>query len=231
MSTKISIFLISFAAVGCADPAARFGEFTDRVVDGSVNTIDASPLDEIPDISGDFLLAADPAPFPGSYFRFKATAAMTRTGDDVAVQLDFQPLHRMTGEPVGDAIPATPRMAAVSTTGEFEVRVMGVVPGEGNAISGTPVTIDLMVMATIRTEDYFCGLLNGGVVAPLTLDLNGSTFGAIRVPDGTDIIDLTPVPNCVDLDPADAGVPDAMPPDAMPANDAAVGDAAAADAS
>lgn len=230
MSTRFSIFLISFAAIGCADPGARFGEFTDRVIDGSVTTIDASPLDEIPDITGDFLLAADPAPFPGSFFRFQATSTMTRTGDDVTVQLDFQPLDRMTGEPVGDAIPATPRMAPVSTTGEFEVRVMGVVPGEGNAISGTPVTIDLMVMATIRTEDYFCGLLNGGVVAPLTLDLNGSTFGAIRIPDGADVNDLTPIPNCIDLDPPDAGVPDAMPADAIPL-DAAIDDAAVADAS
>lgn len=202
--------------IGCADPGARFGEFQDRVIDGSVSTIDASELDEIPDVTGVFLLAADPAPFPGSLLRFKATSTLTKSADSVTIQLDFQPLDRMTGEPVGDLILTTPRTAEVSTTGEFQVRAQGVVPGPANAISGTPATIDLMVMGTIRNEDYLCGILNGAVVAPLQLDLDGSTFGAIRIPDGVAVNDLTPIGKCIDLDAPDAGVPDAMPPDALP---------------
>jgi hypothetical protein len=215
--------------IGCADPGARFGEFQDRVIDGSVTTIDASELDEIPDVTGVFLLGADPAPFPGSVLRFKATTTLTKTAESVTIQLDIQPLHRMTGEPVGDPILMTPRQAAVSITGEFEARAQGVVPGEANAISGTPATLDLMMSGIIRNNDYDCGILNGAVVAPLQLDLDGSTFGSIRIPEGASINDLTPIAKCIDLDAPDAGVPDAMPPDATPP-DATPPDADVADA-
>jgi hypothetical protein len=93
-----------------------------------------------------------------------------------------------------------------------------------------------VVTGIIRSADLYCGTINGDVTEPFTLNLDGSTFAAVRIPDGMSVEDVTPVLACPVNAPVDAGVADASAPadaamaDAPGAADAGTPDATTADA-
>lgn len=186
----------------------------------------------VPDISGRFLFAVDPSAAPGTPFLFLATNMQTPLVEGAEVTMSLQPLAAgMSITEVGAALLPMNNPVPVTMTGEFTANVVGDVPGPANPVSGTMVTFDLRVMGIIRSEDLYCGIVDGNVTDPFTLNLDGSTFAAVRVPDNTALEDVEILMACPAGGGPDAGVPDAMPvvPDAG-ASDAGPSDAQASDA-
>ena len=246
---------LACALCACVDPAGRFDDFKERVYDAEVvESIDASELDEIPDVTGTFLFSLAPYLDPDQPFQFIADVTLTAGDDGAALDLSVQPLHvegRAPPEddltPVGDPLAATG--VEVQTTGEFEAvfaalpdpedpedcmpppDAPAILPGEANGLSGSRLEVAVSMRGEIRSENLFCGEAVGYVLNLGCLDLStspGSTFAAIRVDDGTIGTDLPdPVTACPDpVDEPDAGIPDAGTADAGTADAGAVDDAA-----
>lgn len=217
---------------GCSNPRGGFDDFGNRVIDANTDHPDAPMLLDIPDVTGEFLWAMDPSPQPGSLFFYQATLTLTKGTDSTTLMISLQPLDFMTLQPVGDPSVPDPNPVEVSqTTGEFVAPVTGDVPGSANSIAGIPITASTTFDGVIRTKDFLCGGLNGAVTAPISIDLDGSTFAAVRIPDGMTAADVTPIANCDDFNPdVDAGVPDGGTPDAGSTPDASTADAASPDA-
>ena len=81
-------------------------------------------------------------------------------------------------------------------TGEFAGTINGILPGEANPVSGSELTVEIEMAGILRSIGFFCGTVEGSVVAPFSLALNGSTFGSVRIPEETAMIDVTPVGSC-----------------------------------
>jgi hypothetical protein len=208
------------------DPDKSYDDFLDRIADASMRP-DAPILAQIPDITGRFLVGMAGSPQPDTPFHFISVNVMTDNGDGTAtLQMTLTPLTIAERTLVGDpyAFPAT----QVSMTGEFVGEVTkAVIPAPADPILGADLTIEpFTATGTIVSEDVFCGDAAGWLTSPLSRDLAGSTFGAIRVSE-TAIGDELPTvePRCPTGNP-DAGVPDA----AVPSPDANVADANVADA-
>jgi hypothetical protein len=137
-----------------------------------------SPPD--PDISGEALVALHPAAIPEPYLvYFRATYAM-RAGPNGTAQIDatLQPLSYETFEPVGEPFVSTDLL--VDAHDGFALDLDGILPGAANPITGTDVTLDANLHATVRTADFACGTVLGTAGV---LPLDGSTFGSVRIPD------------------------------------------------
>lgn len=212
--------------MACADPGARLGDFEKRVVDANTDTVDAEVLTSIPDVSGDFLLALNPSAFPGSLFKFRANVELIDgTTDEPKIRLQLFPLDARNNVEIGEAIATDPEIMPVSMTGEFTGAVRAETPGKTNPVSGTALTVDMTLRGIIRNADHFCGAADGQVVAPFTLDMNGSSFGAVRIPVDGSANDVEPAGSCLaspddsDAGPSDAGTADAGVGDGGSGND------------
>lgn len=152
-------------------------------------TFDADPGDDvargdIPDISGEFLLAIDPVPIAaGTLFQYIATAELGQVDGTATLSLSLQPLNASTREPVG--MPLVSGSVAVSATGNFSAPIQGQIDGAANPITGEALTFDAWLDGEIRSVDSFCGDVTGALTAPIGLSLDGSTFGTIRITPGT----------------------------------------------
>jgi hypothetical protein len=207
-----SALCLAFTAA-CATPDERLNDFNDRVIDANTDRVDAEVLTTIPDVSGRFLFALDPAPTPGSYFPFLATVELIDgTTDEPKISVVLQPLTVNGRDEVGDPINTVTSPVPVALTGEFTLEYDdALIPAQTNASSGTEIMADMVLDGIIRSEDEFCGLANGMVVSPFTLSLNNSTFGTVRLADGQSPADVEISGRCPADSTPDAGVPDAMP--------------------
>ncbi len=201
LSTLVSLLgaLVLSLSAGCVDPSSRFDEFSNRVVDAAVVEIpDAPVLADIPDITGSFLVTAEPSSNPGSYMYFQATNVLTKDegAGTTTLHADFQPLTFTDLTPVGDPLTISPEQAPVAPTGEFEMQITGSVPGSANPVGGIDIVIELDGYFRIVDEDTYCGYLMGGVTAPLQVNLDNSTVGGVRIPDGSTPADVDPLWNC-----------------------------------
>ena len=203
MSSRIrlgcALFAVTLSALGaCVSPADRFDEFAERVVDAQANTIDGSG--GLFEIDGEFLLALVPSFAVNNTLRFIVTADITIEGDSGTLDLEIQPIKvdrcepaGNGGEPVGDPLETTG--VAVSEVGGFEITHDGaMVTAEANDVTCGDIVADLVLIGQIRSADMFCGDVTGRVTAPLPNDLEGSTFGAIRIEPGTTGDDDLPEP-------------------------------------
>lgn len=218
--------------IGCADPRGRLDDFAGRVTDANTNRVDAEVLTSIPDITGNHLFALSASAFPAQLYKFRAEVTLIDgTGDEPKISFTLHPLDARNNVEIDAPISHDPDPIDVSpTTGEWEAHIVAVIPDKANPVSGSEVTVDMTLFGVIRSRDHFCGTADGDVVDPFTLNLDGSTFGAVRIPDGSGPGDVEPTGVCLTLpDDPDAGVPDAGAPDAG-TPDAGAPDAGAPDA-
>lgn len=193
--------------VACVDARNRFEAFDDRVVKVDADTTDSPMVDQIPNIDGVWLVAVNPSVAPGSYVQIAVTWDVTSNGATGELDGSYQPLttfglppDSQGRTPVGAAIIAND--AAVDNTATFTARLVGILPGPANPVSGNEFDIDIMLTGTIRSETFVCGTV-AGMVGPL--NVAGSTFAAIPMAD--------PIPAPVAMCPPtgmDAGI-DAAP--------------------
>ena len=215
MSSRNSLGCCALAAlallVGCVDPAKRFDEYNERLIDADTNRVDGSG--GLFEIDGEFLLAIVPNFAPNNTLRFIITVDIEITGSTGLADLSFQPLKAEQcqpegngGTPVGDAI--VHEDAEVNDSGAFEMTAENaMVDGQANDVSCGPIRADLTLLGQIRSDDIFCGDITGMVYEPIPTTLEGSTFGAIRVEPGTvgDANLPEPLKACPSSDPVDAG--------------------------
>jgi hypothetical protein len=242
--TLAAMLLGSLSLVGCVDTHGALEEFTGRVVDASEAVpIDAPPLDVLPDVTGQFLLGLSPAFAPEAVVRFIVDAELTMNDDDETgtLTMSLQPItvpedpeDPPGGNPIGPPLIADGVVEGtdaggvpiiVGANGLFQAAIGGEVDGDANPASGSDLVFTAIMYGQLRTEDIWCGAVDGQVTQPAMLPIDGSTFGAIRIVPGTIGDDNLPAVTItcpagpsgdagVDGGPDDAGVGDAPPADA-----------------
>ena len=180
---------LAVALGACVDAHQRFDDFTERVVDAQANQIDGSG--GLFEIDGEFLLAIVPSIDVNSTLRFAVTSEITIDGTSGTLSLSFQPLAvdecptppGNGGTEVGDPIVASD--LAVDEGGAFELTTDGVMlPAKANDVTCSDIVANLTLNGLIKSENLFCGDVSGQVVTTGS-NLEGSTFGAIRIEPGT----------------------------------------------
>ena len=188
--------------VACVDAEQRFNEFDERVPDaGIIDEPDAEPFDIVPNITGQFLVALSPVIAPDARILYIANIDMTPTTTGAVIDIEgLVALDRDTFDPVPETDPLVSMDNLVSIAGQFEAPIRGAVPGRANPLSGQPLVIDVVLLGSIVDQDLWCGIANGQETS-LNIDLDGSTFGAVRIAEGTTGLDLPdPLAACPDPD-------------------------------
>ncbi len=126
------------------------------------------------DVSGRFWMSVGIA---GSTLELNLIADLNYFESDSGAAVDGA--LRSTTSPDGSTALAV-FTAPVDENGVFEVTVIGLT---ADSTLG-PVSADVALRAVILDEDTFCGVADGTVRSPLTLPLEGTTFGVVRLPDG-----------------------------------------------
>lgn len=206
---SLLMFATALLLAGCPDPEERFDEFTDRTKDqrqGGGGT--GGPSGNIADINGRFLMGIDTVIGPGKILEFDTETIINfPCTDNCVLTLNVQPVVPtnparsgcdVRGTPVGPVItvenvPVNPDGSFVADFGQQNV------PGCANPISGSDITANLVLAGQIVNADLYCGTVSGTVFRPLTAPLAGSSFAAIRVPEGD------PLPAIVGECPAQTG--------------------------
>jgi hypothetical protein len=184
--------------IGCVDPGKSFDDFNDRV-----GTVDASTTDRPPssiyNVSGTFLVAVHAAfetsNDPAMYMQMLASWTLTETGTTATLDASYTMLcTNAVCSPMRAMIPpAFPYTSTVAADGTFEATITGTLPGGANPITGNPQPMTGVLHGFMVNADTVCGSVTGEVAG---LDLQGSTFGAIRVTDTTPDTLPAPVANC-----------------------------------
>jgi hypothetical protein len=187
-------------ALGCVDPSERYDDFLERTA--AIREMDSSvvvPGDRF-DWSGRYLLALSTSLSPTKPLLFALDAELS---DDLAtIDLTFQPLTTDDDdEPrvaIGDAIDVAD--VPYASDGTFSADLGEVtVPGRANPITGSDIIATVQLMASTQAGDsgtggVVCGQVTGMVSVPLSIDLAGSTFGAVLADEPQDIEPLLGCP-------------------------------------
>ena len=199
MLKELSTVVACAALVGCVDARKSFNDFEDHVVDANTSMPDNPILSSIPDATGHFLMAVHVAAAPSAP-PITLVADLTVTDDGhgnvtlsyVGSALDATSHQLATDPPAGPQFSAT--NMPVGNDGSFSAALMGTLPGDANPVAaGTPVDANAVLHGTIISKDLVCGTLTGTAL----VDLSGSTWASIRIPDGQIGADLpTPVTAC-----------------------------------
>jgi hypothetical protein len=180
---------VLLAAPACPDPDARYEDFIERTAD--VRGRDAGPIEggQRFDFSGSYLLALSTTLSPDQPILFGCEVSVA--ADLATLDLSIQALTTDDAdaprEPTGEPIMAN--AITYEEDGSFSVDFGEVrVPPDANPISGAEIVADVGIDATVfemtaELPNFFCGGARGMVSAPLMLDLEGSTFGAVETDD------------------------------------------------
>ena len=201
---------------GCGpDPQGKFDEFTEQTKEGSSTgdpgTTTGATSDEPTggtgattggppafDISGDFLLAVSTTVDRSKPLQFIATNTVTDVGGKMMLDTCLQPLSLMPGkvtvprEPIGDPL-CFKGLEIVD--GEFTLDAgVVMVTGMANPITGGDIVASLIMSGSLKSDDLYCGTVDGDVMQPLETSIAGSSFAAVR------LADKTVLPNPVTID-------------------------------
>lgn len=189
------ITLLAFSA-GCPSPDAEgkyelFNDETEEARDRPEPKLDLPPVGVFPDVAGVYLVAIETSIAPGLPLQFVTTVTGeidSVTGDGM-VNLSFQPLSLDQGsmtdprEEVGDPIV----IDAAVTGGSFTVPFGETgVTGAANPITGSDIEANLTLEGSVRSENAWCGFVEGDVTSPIQAPLDGSTFAALRLADASE---------------------------------------------
>lgn len=177
------------ALSGCPDVEGKYDRFLDATADEreEYQNMDPGQSGGFANIEGDFILALSSSVAPSLPLQFIATVTFEALDDGTGtLDLDLQPLSltpQSTNEPrlpVGEVLEY--RDVEVNEDGTFAIDLGEVtVVGEANPISGSEIIATLNLEASTLSEDLWCGSVTGMIFAPLTFDLQGSTFASVRL--------------------------------------------------
>lgn len=196
-----TLLALLLTAAGCPDPQARYDAFLERTAD--MRNPDAGMImpGERFDFSGQYLAALAITIDPGKPILLGCDARVA--SDLSSVDLTFQPLSSDSDpqprEPVGESFGASE--VPYTEEGTFKAELGEVtVPGRANPISGSDIVAEVTLEASARhgsgeDPDLFCGQVSGMVRVPITLDLAGSTLGAVAAESFSGVEPLTRCPS------------------------------------
>ena len=162
---------------------------------------DAPTVDQLPNIDGEWLLAVEVQISPGQFVQMRVTWDLTANGATGTLDGTYRALKTQGISPdspdrvvVGDPFVADD--VAVDNTASFSAHLGGTpgncdatqgallhcLNGMANPVTGSAYPVDIMVRGTLKSADLVCGTLSG-TVGPL--DVNGWTFGAVRINGAT----------------------------------------------
>ncbi len=179
------------ALTGCPSPdtTGRFEGFVDETQEerDEAATVKMDVGGSLADVTGTFHFSLTPTPVSATTpFQFIAeTTFMANADGGGELVFSLQPLSLDVGststprEFVGEVITVTTQ---VDAGGAF-MEDLGEVTLEGaaNPITGSNILATLQLTGAIQDEDVYCGIVNGMVTMPISLDLSGSTFAAVRI--------------------------------------------------
>ncbi len=173
----------------CVDPEERYDDFNERTASMRGRDSGMGESTERFDWSGRYLLALSTVLAPDQPLLFAVDAEVA--SDLTLVDLRFQALTtNMDSEqrtPVGE--PFSVEDVTYSEEGTFEADLGQVtVPGRANPITGSDIVAQVQLRASAyegaaELPQHFCGDASGMVSQPVSLDLTGSTFGAVLTED------------------------------------------------
>jgi hypothetical protein len=178
--------LPSLAVAACVDVEGDFDRFAKATDSLDLSTsVPDLPASHIFDVSGRFFLAFSTALAPDQPALFILDSTLTPSPEmdgtatlDLVIHQLSTPMEMVIGNPI-------PTSAPVARDGTFTLILVNFpILAAGNPVTGTDLTADAHLIGTIRSENRFCGLVTGMVTMPTPIDLAGSNWGAIRVPDG-----------------------------------------------
>jgi hypothetical protein len=149
--------------------------------DGPV-PLDLPPPDGPSD--GLYLFAVSTVIAPGTPFQFLATV---EAPDPAVWSLELQPLTLDVGsvisprQPIGEPL----KFTEIPVTDDAFALDLGLLDflGQTNPVTGSDITAELQLAATIQSGNFFCGTVTGMVLVPLEASLDGSTFAAVKISD------------------------------------------------
>jgi hypothetical protein len=206
----ISVGCVELFVGGCVDARGQFDEFGARVTDAAPQ-IDSQGIEELPESSGQYLLSLLTLT---KTTRFIADVDLTKNSDGTGViGVELRSLTIKTGQ-LTEIAATVATGNAVGINGAFDAHFEFVLPADANPITNSRLNLIADMHGQLRTSDFFCGTVTGTVVETGT-PLDGTTFGAVRVPEGTLGDALPPAIISCDDEPdgSDAGVPDAAAPE------------------
>lgn len=182
----------ALAACDVPDTQAEYNAFLDARAEYLSATGCVVPQGVDLDFSGTYLLAINTT--LGGPILFETTIAVREAATGRLFDIEMQPLktdflpepdddqpRADARAPVGDPLEATDvSFVEGSFTVDFgEVRV----DPEADAVAPLELIATLVLDGAVISEDEFCGCLQGDLTVPINLDLEGSTFGAVRTDD------------------------------------------------
>lgn len=189
------LLLLGLGTQGCIDSRLRFDEFSEKIAKKNASVDDGggvpsggciTPTAE--QLAGSYLFALSAKPSPDNPILALLTVKPELKDGKIVGSVLFEPLAIKDGmSTVGVKNQGTFELDSNQlTTPAFHV----VLPGEANPVSpGLKAEADIIFSGTVCLDDSmvarsFCGAASGDITAPLTLPLEGSTFGAVRIEKG-----------------------------------------------
>lgn len=175
----------------CRDPSDRYDRFVEHTRDDRENPIrlDMGGTEALPDITGTFLLALATPLDPELPLQFIASTTLTYNATQTAgvLDLELQPLRLDVGSRTEPRVPLGNR---------FVLLGLGIRGDEGlafalsdarmrdgvNPLGTGPIVGTFEFEARVQSADLWCGEVLGALESPQEIDLEGSTFAAVRVP-------------------------------------------------
>jgi hypothetical protein len=199
MLKALSMVAACAAFGGCVDARKSFDDYSSRVVDANTSLPDHPLLNKIPDATGHFFMAvhitqAASAPPILLVADWKVTDNGDGTGKATysASALTVDTHEVSAGPPAGPQFSATDMPIAMD--GTFAAALSGTLPGDANPIAkNTDAPVDAVLHGVVMSKDTICGTITGTAI----IDISGSTWAGIRIPDGEIGANLpTPVTAC-----------------------------------
>ncbi len=190
------LLCLGFGALGCVDAQGRFDEFSRKIAEKSANVRDGGDSGDgggkcnppnAEQLAGTYLFALAAKPAPDTPILALLTVKPEMKNGIIVGTVLFEPLSTEDGmSTVGVKNEGSFELDGTAlTTRAFPV----VLPGNANPVTpGAEAQADIMFSGRVCLDGMsvksFCGSASGTITKPLTLPLDGSTFGAVRVEEG-----------------------------------------------
>ena len=211
---------LSMLFFGCTSPDPE-SVYNDQVDEFDVAPLDTAPpegcLNQAIDFSGTYLFAFATSVDFEKPILFEAT--VVTAADLASFDITLQPLS--TDLLFGDAEEPNPDPRApvgvvrtdtgqMNADGTWEIVMTDwIIPALGNPVTGGELVATVTLSGNACNAEHFCGMGDGSVIG---VPLTGSTFGAVLLEEGEDIVTTQIQSSCIDYsgeEPGDTGVSDA----------------------
>ena len=189
---SLALVAMSLFFIGCPAPDKVIDDWLENRPDAGAATGCDAPGEAV-DASGSYVLAINTTLSPGTPLLFKSDVVVDLEAS--TIKMTIYPIS-VDGEVLPDAIDRDP--VPLNADGTFTLPFGEVdVTGNANPVSGSDIKANLTLVGRLRSDEFFCGELEGQLIFPTMFDLAGSTIGSVKLADANaDVSSITPVLEC-----------------------------------